>query len=88
MEEYLGYKERKFLDYLFINYKNSLQVAFSFKIEDLDFIGAKDIFEFENLLMAMEIRGYISIKCVTIFRSHDLARILLTEKALNKFNSK
>lgn len=86
MEEYLNYKERRFLGFLFKKYNEDLQTEFTFQTEDLDYIGARNFFEFENLLKCMTIRGYIIVRCVNMDSSYNLAYITLTEKALNRFN--
>lgn len=86
MQNIYNIKEKRFLSYLCQGYRANLQVYFKFQLEHLDLFGIKDIYEFDNLLMDMTIRGYIKVIKPRICCMDGLAEITLTNEALNKFN--
>lgn len=87
MNEYLSFREEVFLNYLKKVYNNGQHVSIVIPESFENVIPFNNFNEIINTALALQIRNYVNINNLDNNLNEKQIKVILTEKALNRFNN-
>ena len=87
MNEYLSFREEVFLNYLKKVYNNGQHVSIVIPESFENVIPFNNFNEIINTALALQIRNYVNINNINNNLNEKQIKVILTEKALNRFNN-
>ena len=87
MNEYLSFREEVFLNYLKKVYNNGQYVSIIIPESFKNVIPFNNFNEVINTALALQIRNYVNINNLNNNLNEKQIKVILTEKALNRFNN-